>query len=283
MTAKEKKKDGTPDELNLELRDLSTRDLLLWSIALLVMLVVAIGFACLVVPNILWKSGPLNLDTKLMPQFVSGFLVLVVLFNIYIVDQKRRLNRLRDRLVHRMLLEDRDEAAFVDSLTGLYTRQYAEQLLRREAERADRNGATITFAYLDILNFRQINQRFGSLAGDHLLMVFSKMLKSTFRGSDLVARFAGDEFLAMFPDTTEGQAKIALDRLDRTITAWNRSTEFSYKLDLKIGISSYTKGKQIAETLQLARVSASPAKPHGADAGWSFSAELDVPTTVTLQ
>ncbi len=270
----------TPNELSLELRDLSTRDLQLWSIALLVLLVLAIGFVSVVLPNILWKASPVKIDTKLLPQLISGFLVLLVLFNIYLIDQKRRLNTVRDRLVRRLMTEEKDDSAFVDSLTGLYTRQYAEQLIGREAARVDRTGSIITFAYLDIRNFRQINQRFGSLAGDHLLMVFSKMLKSTFRGSDLIARFGGDEFLVMFPDTSEGQARVALNRLDRTMTAWNNSTEFSYKLDLMQGMATYNKGQTVAEVLKAVRVMANSSKTALINGGPEPTFEL--PSTVTL-
>lgn len=244
---------GRTDELNLELRDLATRDLQLWSIALLILVVLTVGVFALVLPNLLWNSTPIRVDGRFLPQLVAGFIALIVLFNVYLVDQKRRLNKMRDRLVRKLLTEEQTESVLLDSLTGLYTKQSVDQLLPRETAGVDRTGRPLTFMYIDIAGFRAVNQRHGTLAGDHLLLVFTKMLKSNFRGSDLISRFGGDEFVVLLPETTSSQAEIAAKRLTSTVAAWNVNTAFPYKLELQIGMATYVRGCIVADVLQTAR------------------------------
>jgi diguanylate cyclase (GGDEF)-like protein len=222
-------------ELHAELRDLGSRDLQLWSIGLLVLIVVALGFLVLVAPNLLWKSTPLKIEIRFLPQLFTGFIILVILFNVYLLDQKRRLNSMRDSLVRRLLLNDYGEkSASRDHLTNAFNREYALFAIDRERQRVDK--APFTVLMVDVADFRKTNHRFGNLAGDHLLLVASQLIRSTFRGSDIVCRFGGDEFVVVMPETTPDQTASPIGRLIHAAQLWNQTTELNYSLGFRCAL-----------------------------------------------
>ncbi|WP_455217681.1 EAL domain-containing protein, partial [Kaarinaea lacus] len=81
-----------------------------------------------------------------------------------------------------------------DSLTALYNRNFFQQELEREIQRAHRNNADFVLLYLDLDQFKYINDTLGHAAGDRLLMECADLLRSNLRDGDLLARFGGDEF-----------------------------------------------------------------------------------------
>lgn len=116
-----------------------------------------------------------------------------------ITERKDREERLRYQATH-------------DLLTGLHNRAYFEEQLSR-MEHNRRKPASIIVVDLD--NLKQVNDRFGHLAGDELLRQVANLLQSTFRAQDIVSRLGGDEFTVLMPDTDSGALSQALARLER--------------------------------------------------------------------
>jgi len=230
-------------ELSLELKQLSTKDVQLWSIAVLIVVVLTIGFLTLVTPNLMWRSTPVQVDSHYLPQLFLGFIVLIVLFNIYLLDQRRRLNQTRDRLIRKLMAQESSPTELCDPLTKLFSRKYVELLIPKETARADREARSIAFVVVTVSNLKSVIAKFGSVAGDHLLLVFSQLLKTTLRGSDVLSRFTTDEFLVLLPDTDDEQAQRALARVRSAVNQWNESTQFPYKVDFHAGWSSYVRGR----------------------------------------
>jgi diguanylate cyclase (GGDEF)-like protein len=105
-------------------------------------------------------------------------------------------------------------AASRDPLTGLLNRRVMEPVLKREFTRALRYGAPLSLVFLDLDDFKDVNDSYGHDAGDALLKYFGTHLARMSRESDVVARFAGDEFLLILPSTTEEEARKLTERME---------------------------------------------------------------------
>jgi len=93
------------------------------------------------------------------------------------------------------------EMAIKDGLTGVYNRQYFNKLMNDEIERSKRHGKVFSVMMIDIDKFRVINDSYGHLTGDHILITVTKVLKDIVRTYDIIGRFGGDEFMIFLPET----------------------------------------------------------------------------------
>ncbi len=93
-----------------------------------------------------------------------------------------------------------------DPLTELINRRVLEQVLKREFERAIRYATPLTVVFIDVDDFKTVNDQYGHKAGDHVLKYIASNLLLMTRGSDVVARFAGDEFIVVLPSTAISKA-----------------------------------------------------------------------------
>lgn len=105
-----------------------------------------------------------------------------------------------------------------DDLTGLANRRYFEQQLHLELERAYRIGHSTTMLILDIDYFKIINDKFGHLEGDKALKRLASAIKEVVREVDLPARFGGDEFLVLLPETSLAQGQIVAEKIRKKIS-----------------------------------------------------------------
>ncbi len=139
---------------------------------------------------------------------VNGLLVLETLEPHGFTEEDLRLARALTPSISLMLevavLHRRTaEAAVTDSLTGLHNHRYFSQRLEEEIARAKRAQEPLTLAVLDIDRLKQINDTYGHLAGDATLQQLGAVLRREMRGSDVAARYGGDEFVLIMPETTK--------------------------------------------------------------------------------
>jgi diguanylate cyclase (GGDEF)-like protein len=239
------------EEIQNQIQHLSGRDLQLWSIVILIILVLTAGLLALVIPNMVWAQRVIHVQQGYLPQLFFGLISLVLLFNIYLLGQKLTLNATRRALIGELVLNERLESlSLVDPLTQLLNRRAINVLVPREVARANRLGSSLTFMTIDINKFRSINSKCGNAEGDTALNEFSKMLKTVFRGGDLVFRQGGDEFLVLMPDTSEDQAGYPIERLLRLVENWNLTSKKSYELSFSWGVASYVTGTDYSEVLR---------------------------------
>tara|TARA_R110000868_G_scaffold129716_2_gene338821 strand:- start:999 stop:3281 length:2283 start_codon:yes stop_codon:yes gene_type:complete len=97
------------------------------------------------------------------------------------------------------LREDLQRFSYEDALTGLKNRRYFDQLFAHETAVALRKGTPLSLLLLDIDHFKRFNDTHGHEAGDTALQTFASILKSRFRGSDIVCRYGGEEFVVILP------------------------------------------------------------------------------------
>ncbi len=101
----------------------------------------------------------------------------------------------------------------LDHLTGVYNRQHIDHLMQAEYEEANINRWPLSLAFIDIDNFKSINDKYGHLAGDEVLKLISGFFSKNIRETDVLARYGGDEFLLMLPGATSDNARSIIDRL----------------------------------------------------------------------
>lgn len=239
------------DEIQRQIHDLSSRDMQLWSIVSLVILVLTAGFLALIAPNLVWAQRIIRIEQAYLPQLVFGLICLVVLFNIYLLSQRVTLNSTRKALISELVLNERLESlSLIDPLTQLFNRRALNELISHQLARSNRNGTPLTILIMDLNGFRELNSKLGSMEGNRVLGEFSRMLKKVFRGGDLLFRQGGDEFLAVMPDTSEPQAENPLQRLLRTLEQWNAENGKHYQLSFTWGMAGYVTGTSLDDVLR---------------------------------
>ena len=113
----------------------------------------------------------------------------------------------------RRALDHERELASTDPLTGIANRRWFYRMAERELERARRYRRPLTLAYLDVDNFKQLNDSSGHHVGDEALQTVADVLRSNVRRTDLVCRLGGDEFTILLPETDQPQARAVLEKL----------------------------------------------------------------------
>ncbi len=240
------------EEIQKQIHELSGRDVQLWSIVMLVVVVLTGGILALVAPNLVWSQHVIRIEHAYLPQLFYGLISLVLLFNIYLLTQKATLNATRRALINELVLNERLESlSLIDPLTQLLNRRAMNEIIPREVARANRLGNQLTLMTIDLEGFRAINSRFGTMEGNLVLVEFGRILKQVFRGGDALFRQGGDEFLIVMPDTPEPEADAPLQRLHRAVDQWNASSEKDYKMTFAWGIAPYVTGSDIADILRI--------------------------------
>jgi two-component system cell cycle response regulator len=140
------------------------------------------------------------------------------------------------------------ELTIRDGLTGCYTTEYFKARLDQELARAKRYKSKLVLGLLDIDQFKRINDAYGHAAGDSVLARLAAMLTTSFRSSDVVARYAGDEFAFLIIEAAPADAVAACNRLRETVgrTAFQLPETVSGGLrvttSVSIGLTAYVDG-----------------------------------------
>jgi len=134
--------------------------------------------------------------------------------------------------------KDIEEKANMDFLTGIYNRRGFETLAKRQIEIANRQMKKFYLIYIDVDNMKYINDNYGHLVGDNVLINTAKILNDTFRKSDIIARIGGDEFAVIIEEEIVSVNSI-INRLEEKLREYNTKKNFPFELSLSIGKSIF--------------------------------------------
>ena len=123
-----------------------------------------------------------------------------------------------------------------DDLTSLYNSRYLNQVLRRESKRASRSGRPLSLLFMDLDGFKSVNDRYGHLCGSRALVEAAGVIRGCARETDVAARFGGDEFALVLPDTGSEGAVAVAERVRERIAA-HTFLKASDGLDLRLTAS----------------------------------------------
>ena len=105
------------------------------------------------------------------------------------------------------------QLTIIDGLTQVHNKRYLLELLEREMSRCSRHGRALSVVLIDLDRFKQINDQFGHLAGDHVLREMTALMKGCVRREDCLARYGGEEFVLALPETARESAVFLADKL----------------------------------------------------------------------
>ncbi len=142
------------------------------------------------------------------------------------------------------LFSELQRSAITDSLTGLYNTRFFNEVLNREAARADRYAAPLSLLMIDVDSFKVVNDTYGHVVGNKVLTQIGKAIQKSVRNTDFVFRCGGDEFGVVLPGTTiEGAmhaAEKVLQKVDQSAILTNLG--YSGPVTVSIGVAEFRRG-----------------------------------------
>lgn len=227
----------------------------LTSTAYLVGVVVAAGF------------GPLSPETLGRVAFNLVALALVTYVASVVGREQRRAREAALRLSR------------VDSLTGLYNRDYFKSAIEQEIARAARSGRPFGLLMIDLDGLKAANDRFGHAAGDRLLQAVGEVIRGDSRVTDVVVRYAGDEFVLLLPDTDLAGALNVADKVRVDIARLALPNDGAViRSSASVGVVTYPDdGRTSSELIRRADLAMYEAKRRGRDQIVRYAREVTVP------
>ncbi|MFJ4063692.1 diguanylate cyclase [Pseudomonas sp. NPDC089996] len=170
----------------------------------------------------------------------------------------------QEALGYREHLEEQRQKALIDPLTGLPNRAAWTEQVEREMLDWQENGGHLAMAILDLDHFKRINDSYGHLAGDKVLKIVADQLRKRLRARDFIARFGGEEFVLLLPQTSPAAAAQVAEALRAAIEA----CPFHFKgqrvvITTSIGLSAFRSGERGDQVLKRADAALYRAKDQG--------------------
>lgn len=153
----------------------------------------------------------------------------------------------------RQAMQTMAEMSVRDDLTGLYNRRYMNELLEREFSRAQRYNSDLSCLLIDVDFFKQVNDSYGHIFGDHVLKCFATHLKDNVRDSDFCFRYGGEEFMVLLPNTDIDGANQTAEKLRVFVESYAFTDETTaIHITISIGSASLQKHQPVDVRTMLA-------------------------------
>jgi diguanylate cyclase (GGDEF)-like protein len=186
----------------------------------------AIAFGCAVSYFVIEYLSP-HFDGREHLAFLNAVVRLCgFLFVAYFVSELRRSH------------EQERELARTDDLTGAVNRRSFFEAAQHEINRARRHRHPFSVAYMDVDNFKELNDTMGHVAGDDALRSVARAIRRDVREIDLVARLGGDEFVVLLPETNDEAARVVVSRVRANLDAL--AAREGWRVTFSIGVVTWT-------------------------------------------
>lgn len=155
-------------------------------------------------------------------------------------------------LVHNLRSRQQElkEMAIHDPLTGLKNRRFFDMYITHEVERVYRSKESLAVVVIDVNDFKNINDGHGHIFGDQMLKECAEILHGAIRGTDLLFRFGGDEFLIVMSRAGDFEAGVVINRINQQLESWNeRGAGQRPRLSFSIGYSLLTHTRELHEVM----------------------------------
>lgn len=219
-------------------------------------------FCCLIAMVVFQFPGLPLISAEYTMDFKIRFLATLTFESIFcFVLEAGRLKARNELLI---LAETHRHAAQTDELTGLANRRDMHNRLTTEFARYQRSGHHFSIALIDLDLFKQINDQFGHDAGDEALREFAGLMKTVIRQADVAARWGGEEFLVLLPDTSLLQALSLAERLRSEVSRHSfRFRDQVLPVTISAGVCSIAKARSLNDLLKQADLHLYNAKESG--------------------
>ena len=150
-----------------------------------------------------------------------------------------RIKRLQDELEEKN--RELERLSISDGLTGLFNHRHIHDLLHDEFERANRTLDPLTVAMIDFDHFKNVNDSFGHIAGDRVLVQLADILRANTREIDRIGRYGGEEFMVILPSTSMEEGAVFVDRLRREVAEhdFRVGRDEPIRMTVSAGVSCY--------------------------------------------
>jgi diguanylate cyclase (GGDEF)-like protein len=140
------------------------------------------------------------------------------------------------------------ELVFCDALTGLYNHRFFQEAMDRELDRSKRYKRELSLILFDIDHFKKINDTYGHLVGDRVLVALSRTTEQSVREADIIARYGGEEFAVILPETDFNATRAVAERLRRDIENLHIDVDgVKVKVTVSVGYTSYSHSATIQD------------------------------------
>lgn len=134
--------------------------------------------------------------------------------------------------------EELERLSETDKLTGLYNRRHLDKLSAHEFSRQQRSGASLSVVLCDIDHFKRVNDTYGHLTGDLIMQELASIFRATIRKTDICGRWGGEEFLLVFPDTSDNGAIAIVNNLQNVLANTKFTQGITITLSFGIAVSA---------------------------------------------
>jgi len=153
------------------------------------------------------------------------------------------------------------EIAIRDEKTGIYNHNFFKTVFGMEIEKAKKGKEEFCLAIVDIDFFKKVNDTYGHMIGDEVLIELARFMNSCIRKYDVLARFGGEEFLILLPETSPRRAKQIMERIRGDL--WKNAMLKKYKITVSVGIARYKERDNMERLIKRADKGLYYSKEHG--------------------